>query len=50
MNKYAELIAKADKCEANAMKSESEWGKAFWKSVANRLRDKANDLKICEVI
>lgn len=49
MNRYMDLMDRAEKCEAVAMKSETEWSKNFWKNVANKLKEKAKNLKIDEI-
>ena len=38
MTFYADYQERADKCELNAMKAESEWARDFWKKTAEELR------------
>lgn len=49
MNKYEELMYKAELAEVNARKAESNWAWQYWQNVADILRNKALSLPLEEV-
>lgn len=50
MNEYESLMFKSELAEQNARKAESNWAWQYWQGVADKLREKALSLPLCEVV
>lgn len=49
MGSYEKLIEKSEIAAMNAIRCETEWSKNYWNSVSQKLKDMAENQKLCEV-
>jgi hypothetical protein len=49
MNRYEELMFKAEQAELTARKAESNWAWQYWQGVADKLKEEALALPLEEI-
>ena len=49
MGSYEKLMEKSEVAEMNALRCETEWSRNYWRGVSLKLKERAENEKLCEV-